>query len=461
MDRRYHEITKYILRDLIHPELLMSGCYDYVIDEMSVACNDSTIQFMYDKDGTSKLMARTTAARTSFLNGKYLSISIPEGQGYLDPIPVAGRPVILWKEDYGYLQQVTFIDKNNKTCLDNTEYWISDGRNVIVLGYKNIDTQTLRVTMYKDKDALEADEDGELWEWEAVIDNFIYFIDIIPRGTAFKVEYRILDSFVVDYNEYSSINKATVLVHLRQGYYDFTSMCAYYEVKQADAWYHARRIEINPLYNPAHQGFLFLRDYENKPKSIELWRSPEKILADGKETRYFFVRALDDIGNPVGNVGIAINALHGKLWTRFNITNIYGIICVKYTAPLEEAMDIDTNDWDELITITIPDTDIVYREFFRLWRPGVNHNITVKTDELSYQEGEDITIDVKVFRDTLAPIPGLDIAAVLADYSDRTQTDSSGNASLVIPATKNYDKGYCRIKLYYGYQFKYVSIKVV
>jgi hypothetical protein len=377
---------------------------------------------------------------------------------------VAGRPVIVRKDNYdnnrdGYFTQVTFLDNDNKTVLTNTEYLASDGRNVLVLGYKGIDIQTLVVIKYDSDTDMQADINGEQVYFETVIDNYIYFLDNLDRGSYYKVTYKLIDSFAVDYNEFTDIGRATIMIHTYTGHADYNNILAWFEVKQEDAWYYANKIEINPLYNPLNQGFVFLTDYERACASIEVHKSPEMLLANGQETRYFYIRTLDNIGNPIGNISLQINVLHGKLFSRSNITNIYGIVCVQYTVPQEYDMDQDTNDWTEILSIKAVDSDVRYEECIKLYRPGPNININVISNQISVDNGDMIELFIKVFDDALYPLDGAEVAAYLPENTVSAITGPDGACVISVQAMTNYKNSYCRIKLVCKNQHKYINIK--
>jgi len=465
MDGLYHQVTEYSLQSMVHTELIQMGYYDYRLGGITVSTYDENIRLSYDGVSSSKLMAMSSIIRNHYPSGTYIGISASSGRGYLKPIPVAGRPVILRKDNYdngrdGYFTHVTFLDKDNKTTLTNTEYLISDGRNVLVLGYKGIDEQTMIILRYDNKADMEANVNGERVYWDTVIDNFVYFIDNLERGSFYEVSYKLIDSFAVDYNEFTDIGRALVIIHTRTGNQDYTRMRAWFEVKQDDAWFYANKIEINPLYNPLNQGFVFLTDYERACSSIEIHRSPEMLLANGRETRYFFIRTLDEIGNPIGNIGLQINVLHGKLFIRSNITNLYGIVCAQYTVPMESDMDPDTDDWIEILSVKAVDSNVSYEEYIRLYRPGSNININVISNQLSVDEGDNIELFVKVFDDALYPQDDAEVTAYLLQNTVSARTGPDGGCVININAIINHKNSYCRIKLVCRNQHKYLNIKV-
>ncbi|MDR1210574.1 MAG: hypothetical protein LBK41_09760 [Clostridiales bacterium] len=146
---------------------------------------------------------------------------------------------------------------------------------------------------------------------------------------------------------------------------------------------------------------------------------------------------------------------------RQNVSNVYGVVPVKYTVPNEAAMDPDTNDWDEILTVSVPDAGVYYEETFKLYPPGSRINLQTATDKLEYSAGENISLSLTAFGETLELEAGINVSASNGETGDFCVTGAAGAAELTVPVLVNHPGGYCRLKLTYGYQSQYYNIKVV
>lgn len=464
MDGYYHEVTDLEIKDMIQTELINTGYVDYKINDIAIDNPYEFIRLTYDRKGNGKLLAKTDKKYKHVVNNKYISVFTDDemGIGYLTPIPVASKPVIVYKENYGYLKQVSFIDENNNPTLTNTEYIHTDGRNVIALGYKDIDISTIKVTL-----------DDKILSFDHVIDNYIYFLDNLEPNKLVKVTYKIMDSFNIDYNFITNIDKrddtAKISIFLKTGVYDYDKIVVCYETSEKDEWFDAYNIELNPIYNPDNQGFVFLDDYERVPTHVEVKYSKEPLICYTNETRYIYIRVLDKNNNPVGNVPLNINILHGTIEMKTHISNQYGIVSIKYTVPSEDRMDIDTNDWTEILTIYSYKEDIktkqyIYRiyheELIPLYRPTALVNIVATTEQLDVNVEEDIIIKVKVFTDDLK-VCNEDKVTISNNVKEQSKnTDANGMVEFSIKAVDNTLNGYCKLSIRCRYKYEYINIKL-
>lgn len=268
----------------------------------------------------------------------------------MSPIPQQYAPVIIYADDEPQpYTQVFFTDENNLPTLTGTEEFISNGFATLYLKYIDIDPASIKITI-----------DGIINTDFELINNIIRFNNNIESGKIIRVEYKILRSFMV---EYDYANDAMSIHVYKNGNLDYytssdtmicgTFLCGFehaenspvskikvfYETNKLSACKQLNHISFNPIYNVRYSGYVYICDYQDKPQTIEIFPEDNFIYANYKDTMNVLVRVLDKNQNPIENVDINIAAAKGSLRVENNTTDINGIVKCVYTACGENCID--------------------------------------------------------------------------------------------------------------------------
>jgi len=244
----------------------------------------------------------------------------------LSPIPQQYAPIIIYCDgrDEAYTQ-VFFTDENYNYVLTNTEEFESLGFQTLYLKYLNIDTKSLKVEI----DSLKYLE-------YTIKDNVIIFDGKIDSGKIIKITYKLLYSFAVNY-DYSrdtfkiEFNKETGV--------PVQDMKIFYETNKISSYRQLSDISFNPIYSARYNGYVFICDYVDKPRTVTIYPSSDYIYANGLDTMNVLIQVLDKNSNPVENVKVNIAVSKGSIYLNNEKTDSNGIIHCKYTASTENYID--------------------------------------------------------------------------------------------------------------------------
>lgn len=452
MDKLVHPVTDYTIIDLIYPEILASGLKSPRIRSLKITTLDTSIHLLYDKNGESRLSASTDNIDKQWVKSDYINFDIdPDDSkqhiGYLYPVPKLGYPVIAVDDKIGALKHVSFMDDKGNNTLTNTETFISDGRDAVALGYDHIDLDTLKVTIDKKAATI-----------KKVVDNMIYFVDDLKTGQEIKVSYMILNSFIVDYNEYVDVDRAKILVHLEPSATSYERIKIFYENNFVDNWYYANELELNPLYSDLNAGFIFLVDEIHEPKNITLSMNPDIFNAGSVDSGYLFVKVTDKYGNAVSDLAIQVKAKDGTILMIDNITNKFGIVSAKYFTSNE--VGIDT------ITATCADYNLTVSKDVTVRRPAGGVFLTLTSDKYIVDSGY-FTVTAKLFGENLVPFVAEPTKCILKNaendvlVTDTKDTDINGECEYSVMPFINHGEDKCRIEITAKGVTEYIDIKVV
>lgn len=244
----------------------------------------------------------------------------------LSPIPQQYAPIIIYCDDRDEAYtQVFFTDENYNYVLTNTEEFESLGFQTLYLKYLNIDIKSLRVEIdYK-----------EYLEY-TIKDNVIIFNKKIESGKIIKVTYKLLYSFVANY-DYS---KDTFKIEFnKETGAQVQNMKIFYETNKISSYRQLSDISFNPIYSARYNGYVFICDYVDKPRTVTIYPSSDYIYANGLDTMNVLIQVLDKNSNPIENVKVNIAASKGNIYIKNEKTDSNGVIHCKYTASAENCID--------------------------------------------------------------------------------------------------------------------------
>lgn len=244
----------------------------------------------------------------------------------LSPIPQQYAPIIIYADGVNEpLIQVFFTDDDNNYILTNTEEFESYGFKTLYLKYLNIDIESLKIEF-----------DNEINTDYNVIDNVVVFDDYVKKGTIIKVTYKLLNSFVANYDFMK--DSYTIDFH-KNSTEDVHKIKLFYETNKLSACRQLNNISLNPIYNSRYYGYIYICDYQDPPQTVKIYPASNYIYANGLDTMNLLVQVLDKNKNPVENVKVSIAAAKGSITAKNEKTDINGVIHCIYTATNDDYID--------------------------------------------------------------------------------------------------------------------------
>lgn len=247
--------------------------------------------------------------------------------------PVYGSPVVVEKEDGTPMRKVSFIDTNTGEYRTyNEERVIYDGvSDYLEVSYDNIDTEGFSVAI--------RDEEGVTWGDPYTVEgNRIHILlsDEQKDGLYAQplyVSYQLKDSFTVDFNI-----GVPDSFRVNVGKHDGQGLKLTYEGNDFTNEKLATMIEMNPLLNPNHEGFLYITNNIEKVSSFRAKATPEDMHANGANESLVIVEPLDPNGNFISHAKIGVTADKGTIIPNYDRGSILsreraGRYLYKYRAP--------------------------------------------------------------------------------------------------------------------------------
>lgn len=219
----------------------------------------------------------------------------------MSPAPQYGSPVIVEKEDGTTMRKVSFFDKyTGEYQTHNTEEVIYDGvSDYIKVAYTNLDTDNYKIVV---RDYVGA-QYGDPYRVEG---NRIYLT--LPDGLKAKmkgkklwVTYQPENAYTVDFNIGQPDSFRTTI-----GKYDGQPLTVSYEGNRFSNEKLADMIELNPLLNPNHQGFLYITKNTELTSVFRAKASPSDLPADGVAEAVVVIEPLDSNGNFISNAKLEV-----------------------------------------------------------------------------------------------------------------------------------------------------------
>jgi hypothetical protein len=251
----------------------------------------------------------------------------------MTPAPLYGSPVIVTKQDKTVMEKVSFFDPYTggyKTS--NTESSVYDGKlDYIRVGYDDLDNENFKITV--------KDYSGVLIGSPYQAEKNKVFITLSDdekkdlRGQTLYVTYQPENAYTVDFN----INQPDSF-RVSVGKHDGQPLTVDYEGNRFSNEKLVTMVELNPLLNPNHQGFMYI---VQSPQSVSTFRakvSPQDIPADGVSEAIIVIEPLDNNGNFVSHVKLEVTAVEGSIVANhdpgsLSIRETAGRYMYRYRAP--------------------------------------------------------------------------------------------------------------------------------
>lgn len=205
--------------------------------------------------------------------------------------PRDNSPILVNNEE-GPMQRQYFFDHITGLYAEtNTESFVYRGENELAVSYDKLDA-TYTVTV-----RFGAESIGEP---VTVIDNRI-LLTMTPEqkeywyGKTFDVTYRLASSYTVEYNEQAAHDSYLVRLENHQD----QEVTITQEGNRFSNQRLMKEIELNPIVNPQHTGFMYISKEEQISQAFRLTLSSNYIIANGLDSADFIVEVIDQDGNEV------------------------------------------------------------------------------------------------------------------------------------------------------------------
>lgn len=225
-------------------------------------------------------------------------------------IPVAPTdhsPILVQKEDGATLQKVSFFDyETGKYQTWNQEPFIYDGRSDFVeVAYSNLDEQFRDISIRTE----DGEKIGEPYRIEGKRLYFSLYSSLKPtlKNKTLYATYQVNDTYTIDYNI-----KAVDGYRINFAKHDGGKRIVYQEGNRyGEPKKLATMIDMNPIQNQNHEGFLYVTNTINKTDSFRITVTPDRLPADGASFATLIIEPLDYQGNFLSHSNLEIVADRG------------------------------------------------------------------------------------------------------------------------------------------------------
>lgn len=218
--------------------------------------------------------------------------------------PMDGSPVLVEKHDGTNMKKVSFFDLDTgKYRTYNEELFVYDGKSDFVeVSFDNLNEEFF--------DLMIRTEEGEKIGAPYVIDGKRIWFSLAPsekeihNRAPLYVRYQINDAYTVDYN-----------IEAPDGYridfskHDGQEKTVFQEGNRyAEPYKLAAMIEMNPIMNQNHEGFLYVTNNVHEISSFKVTVTPEHLPADGGSMSMVLIEPVDKDGNfvPIANLDVEV-----------------------------------------------------------------------------------------------------------------------------------------------------------
>ncbi|MES9681807.1 hypothetical protein ABWK22_02580 [Gottfriedia acidiceleris] len=221
--------------------------------------------------------------------------------------PVDHSPILVQKENGDTLQKVSFFDyETGEYRTWNQEPFVYDGKaDFAEVAYSNLDEQF--------RDIAIRTEDGEKIGEPYQIDgkrfyfNIPFYLKSSFKNKTLYATYQVNDTYTIDYNI-----KAVDGYRIDFAKHDGGKRVVYQEGNRyGEPKKLATMIDMNPIQNQNHEGFLYVTNTTNKTDSFRITATPDRLPADGSSFSTLIIEPLDYQGNFLSHSNIEIIASSG------------------------------------------------------------------------------------------------------------------------------------------------------
>ncbi|EMF0416047.1 hypothetical protein I4L69_001939 [Enterococcus faecium] len=206
--------------------------------------------------------------------------------------PLDGSPILV-SDDEGQMRRHNFFDpETGKFRPYNEEIHTYKGVNELRLGYDRLD-ENFRVTVKT--------TDGEIVGEPLSIEGHLIKLtidDIDKRrlyGQDFIVTYQLERSYTIEFNETAALDSYEV--HFAN--FPNTEIAITQEGNRFSNKRLSKEIELNPIINPRHKGFLYIVQNKQEANGFRMNISSDMIHANGIDSADVIVEVIDGEGNEI------------------------------------------------------------------------------------------------------------------------------------------------------------------
>ena len=274
--------------------------------------------------------------------------------------PKDQSPILVENSKGPMTRQYFFNHETGHYQKSNTEKFLYRNEDVLYVSYEELEPEYLVVVEFASGESFFAQHVKSKYDIPGSTNHFYVkgngvYLDLTDEqkhdlyGTEVSVTYQLKNSYNVEFNEDTAYD--SLKIHLVNHNDDEVSVIQ--EGNRFSNQRLAKEVELNPLVNSQHTGFLYIDTEEQFTQAFRLNTSSSYLSADGMDTADFMIEAIDEEGNEVLNPSVDVYVLgeNGRVSTGlgqiFPIINMdtmkarrtSGRCYYKYRAPLIRQSD--------------------------------------------------------------------------------------------------------------------------
>ncbi|MEX3713576.1 hypothetical protein ABFV99_14325 [Cytobacillus horneckiae] len=272
--------------------------------------------------------------------------------------PIDHSPILVQKENGETLQKVSFFDhETGEYVTYNQEPFVYDGKSDYVeVAYKNLDEQFRDIAIR----TIDGEKIGEPYriDGKRFYFNLYDFEKPIYKNKSLFATYQVNDTYTIDYNI-----KAVDGYRINFAKHDGGSRIVYQEGNRyGEPKKLATMIDLNPIQNQNHEGFLYVTETINKTDSFRITATPDRLHADGGSSSTLIIEPLDYQGNFLSHSNLQVIAEKGFITRHISKDAVEaqkrsGQYLYEYYAPYIQS-EVDGEVVEDYIWITDLDNQI-------------------------------------------------------------------------------------------------------
>jgi hypothetical protein len=231
--------------------------------------------------------------------------------------PTYGSPIVIEKEDGTAMRKVSFFDyMTGEYQTYNEEQIIYDGESdYLEVSYYDIDTENFKVIV--------RDEAGTIFGDPYTVEGNRVYVSLSKEekdglyGKPLFVSYQLENSYTVDFNI-----GVPDSFRINIGKHDGQPLKITYEGNDFHSEKLATMVEMNPMLNPNHEGFLYITRNVERVASYRTKATPEDLHADGVSEALVVIEPLDVNGNFISHARLDVSARLGQVTPNYDSGSI-------------------------------------------------------------------------------------------------------------------------------------------
>jgi hypothetical protein len=348
--------------------------------------------------------------------------------------PNYGSPVIVTKQNGSVMRKVSFFDwtTGEYRTFNQEPVMYDKAYDYLPISYHadDIDKETFTISV--------TDEEGVMWGDPLTLDGKKVHMTLtddqkdVLDGQTMTVSYQLEESYTVDFNIGVPDSFRVTL-----GKYDGEPVTVTYEGNRFSNQKLATMIELNPLLNPNHEGFLYITQNVESVSSFRVRATPDNLPANGGTQALIVAEPLDSNGNYISHCKLTVSCELGTILPTYDEDSVKireraGRFLYQYRPPIIEMSDVNAVEVEDHINIMDSETGL-----------GVQIPITLKTLETmdyTLQTGDTIEKIAAKYGATIQDIAYTDdmIAKVNAKYGANTESVDKSSSDVLIANARKY-----------------------